>query len=592
MASPTVTLFLTLLTLLTTYHYLIHPLLISPLRKIPPAHWTCPISPLWILHTRRSRNNNENTTIHALHQRLGPLVRLGPNEISVNSVDGGVRTIYGGGGGSGFEKGAWYAVFHNYGKPNIFSSLRRADHSARKRVLSNVYARSAIQASAALHGIARDILCGRMLPRLVVGTGSRKAGGVNGEGVVVVVVVEAYAELFSGVAMDLITGYCFGLGQASNFTQDPGRCRAWVQDYKARQAYMFWPQEMPRLTAFLGAVGLKRWLLVPRWVDVANEKIAAWVLGLCDAAEAVYCDREKVVEARDRATVYNQLRGVINKSKGRDPDSSSSSSSYSSSPLGADERLEIASELLDQVLAGFDTTGITMTYLAWQLSKPENRGIQRALREELRANGATYRMATTADDDNEDDDGKDKATAQGSCPDFKTLDGLPLLHAVVMESLRLHAAIPGCQPRITPQGASLGPPGEAWSVQGLPANVRVNSYAYTLHLNADVFPQPERWDPYRWLGGDGEVERGGGGEKARWFWAFGSGGRMCIGSHLAMIDMKSIVAAIWGNFETGIVDDAGMIPKGGYTCEPLGSPEGNYLLLSFEPVEEEEGVAS
>lgn len=534
MTSPIFAVALFLLSILATYRYLLHPILISPLRKIPPAHWSAPISPLWILYTRRRRN--ENTTIHALHQQLGPLVRLGPDEVSVNCVDGGIRTVYGG----GYEKGAWYAVFNNYGKDNIFSSLRHAPHSARKRMLSNVYAKSTVQSSAALHGVTEVLLCHRMLPRLCDAQGEA---------------VEAY-ELFSGVAMDAITGYCFGLRQASNFLEDSVRCKRWVIDYKARQDYMFWPQEMPGLTAFAKACGLRHWL-VPKWVDVANENIASWVLSLCDKAEEAHGQRNSV-DARDRATVFNQLRSMIKKSNGDKIDS----------PLTSDERLEIASELLDEVLAGFDTTGITMTYLAWQLSKPENKEIQRALQTELRENQATYHPAT--------DEG-----SVADCPDFKTLDSLPMLHAIVMESLRLHAAIPGCQPRITPQDAEIGPPGS--SIKGLPANVRVNSYGYSLHLNEEVFPQPHEWQPRRWLDAHGEID--GGGDKARWFWGFSSGGRMCIGSNLAMIDMKSIVAAIWGNFETSIVDDSGMIPKGGYTCEPLGSPEGNYLLLNFKPLQ-------
>lgn len=537
MASPIFIVTIALLFILATYRYLVYPIFVSPLSKIPPAHWSAPISPFWILYTRRRRN--ENVTIHALHQRLGPLVRLGPNEISVNCVDGGIRTIYGG----SYEKGDWYAVYKNYGTNNIFSSLHHGPHSARKRMLSNVYAKSTIQSSTAFHEITEVLLCHRMLPRLYETSGKA---------------VEAY-EVFSGVAMDAITGYCFGLSQSSNFIEDSEHCKRWVVDYKARQAFIFWPQEVPGLTAFAKAWGVRHWL-VPKWVDVANDNIASWVLSLCDRAEEAHADRDRV-DARDRATVFNQLRSMIKKSKGDKPDS----------PLTTDGRLEIASELLDEVLAGFDTTGITMTYLAWQLSKPENKEIQQALQKELRDNQAMYHPAT------------DDASAADS-PDFKTLDSLPMLHAIVMESLRLHAAIPGCQPRITPEGAEVGPPGS--SVEGLPANVRVNTYAYTLHLNDDVFPQPGKWDPRRWLDAQGEID--GGGEKARWFWAFGSGGRMCIGSNLAMIDMKSIVAAIWGNFETSIVDDAGMIPKGGYTCEPLGSPEGNYLLLNFQPLQEGE----
>ena len=79
----------------------------SPLGRIPPAHWSVAWSSLWILWIRYARR--ENRTIHAAHQRLGPVVRLAPNEISVNDLDG-IRTIYTG----GWEKHPWYLLFRNY----------------------------------------------------------------------------------------------------------------------------------------------------------------------------------------------------------------------------------------------------------------------------------------------------------------------------------------------------------------------------------------------------------------------------------------------------------------------------------------------
>lgn len=96
--------------LFALYKGLIYPVFLSPLAKIPNAHWTAPISPAWILWTRlRGRNNR---TIHAAHERLGPIVRLAPSEISVNCVDGGIKTVYTG----GFEKHEWYPrVFGSFG---------------------------------------------------------------------------------------------------------------------------------------------------------------------------------------------------------------------------------------------------------------------------------------------------------------------------------------------------------------------------------------------------------------------------------------------------------------------------------------------
>lgn len=98
-----------LLILAAIYKLLVYPALISPLSKVPNAHWSAPFSSAWILWVRF--NSRENREIHGAHLEKGRIVRLGPNEISVNCVDGGIRNVYGG----GFEKGNWYSIFDNYG---------------------------------------------------------------------------------------------------------------------------------------------------------------------------------------------------------------------------------------------------------------------------------------------------------------------------------------------------------------------------------------------------------------------------------------------------------------------------------------------
>lgn len=91
------------------YKYFLQPALFSSLSKIPSAHFTASFSPAWILWVRYRWK--ENQAIHAAHQKHGPIVRLGPSEVSVNCVDGGIRTVYGG----GFEKAKWYSnLFTNY----------------------------------------------------------------------------------------------------------------------------------------------------------------------------------------------------------------------------------------------------------------------------------------------------------------------------------------------------------------------------------------------------------------------------------------------------------------------------------------------
>jgi hypothetical protein len=94
--------------LLVLYKFIIYPTFISPLSKVPNAHWTAGISPLWILWTRYKCS--ENRSLHDAHLKLGPVIRVAPNELSVNDL-GSLRTVYAG----GFEKGEWYSIFDNYG---------------------------------------------------------------------------------------------------------------------------------------------------------------------------------------------------------------------------------------------------------------------------------------------------------------------------------------------------------------------------------------------------------------------------------------------------------------------------------------------
>lgn len=98
------------LVLLVIYRFIIQPAFLSPLAKIPAANWTAHFSSLWINWIRLT--NTENRTIYELHRDKGPIVRTGPNELSVNCYKEGLQTIYGG----GFPKTKFYKNrFTNYG---------------------------------------------------------------------------------------------------------------------------------------------------------------------------------------------------------------------------------------------------------------------------------------------------------------------------------------------------------------------------------------------------------------------------------------------------------------------------------------------
>lgn len=93
---------------IAAYHFVLRPAIFSPLAKIPSVHWSAPFSSIWILCARH--NSSENRLLHNAHQRLGPVIRTGPAQISIDGADN-VKIVYQG----GFDKDTWYSVFDNYG---------------------------------------------------------------------------------------------------------------------------------------------------------------------------------------------------------------------------------------------------------------------------------------------------------------------------------------------------------------------------------------------------------------------------------------------------------------------------------------------
>ncbi|PCH40542.1 cytochrome P450 [Wolfiporia cocos MD-104 SS10] len=178
------------------------------------------------------------------------------------------------------------------------------------------------------------------------------------------------------------------------------------------------------------------------------------------------------------------------------------------------ETKSIASELLDHAIAGIDTTGDGLCFLLHHLSLPASAGIQEALRAEL--------------------------AESASVP----LDELPYLDAVVKEGLRCFSPIPMSLPRRVPKG------GRTIAGAYVPEDTIVSCQAYTLHrLDASVFPDPEEFRPERWLKEEGALERN------QLFFAFSTGGRGCIGKHLALLEMKMLLREVYSNCRTRVAGE-------------------------------------
>lgn len=372
----------------------------------------------------------------------------------------------------------------------MFSMTLTKPHSNRKRMISNIYSKTYLQSSPHLAAISHTMLSTRFFPTIQDAAETSTSVEVH--------------DMNNGWTMDFMSAYQFGLPSSTNFSVNPERRKHLLHVYHSRRPWEFHSSEIPNLTRWCNKLGIP---IVPKAVADANDELEVWGLSMCDSAD-MYLGPG--VPSGAEPTVYKQLKTSMMKANS----TSSSKPSDPESPTNGitpAQRLEIACEMLDHLGAGHETSAIALTYLYYEMSRRPS--LQAALRTELLTLSPPILHPS-------------KNNTNLDLPHPKQIDSLPLLNAILQETLRLHAPIPGNQPRVTPPNATL------CGYTNLPANVRVNASAYSLHRNADVFPQPLEWRPERWLenGPESEARK----EMDRWFWAFGSGGRMCVGSNLAL----------------------------------------------------------
>ncbi len=127
----------------------------------------------------------------------------------------------------------------------------------------------------------------------------------------------------------------------------------------------------------------------------------------------------------------------------------------------------------------------------------------------------------------------------GRVPTYDQLDRLPWLDAVIRESLRLFPPIP-MTVRVAACPLQLGP---IW----LNSGDRIFTSQYITHRLAEVFVQPLRFQPQRWM----EQETPGPYE----YFPFGAGPRICPGYTLAMTILKLTLAVILCRWQIAVLPD-------------------------------------
>ncbi len=164
---------------------------------------------------------------------------------------------------------------------------------------------------------------------------------------------------------------------------------------------------------------------------------------------------------------------------------------------------ELHDEMLTLLFAGHETTGIALAWaIYWILRNPS----------------CLTRLLAEID-------------AAGEHPEPEVLARLPYLEAVVQETLRLYPIAPDV-PRKLARPLVLGD-------YTVPAGIGVDVGIALLHTRPDLYPEPDRFNPQRFLDRKFSPFE---------YMPFGGGARRCLGAAFATYEMKIVLATLLGQY--------------------------------------------
>lgn len=183
--------------------------------------------------------------------------------------------------------------------------------------------------------------------------------------------------------------------------------------------------------------------------------------------------------------------------------------------------MQIVSYLMINMIAGADTTGITLNaVLYFSLKHPH---VWQRLSAEIPAHDPTSGATVVS---------------------YKSAKESPYLDAVVREAMRCHPSVSMLLERYVPKSGLILPDGRF-----VPAGSIVGMNPYILGRNASVWGEDaEVFRPERWLRDETRETEDAFQERLRSMnnadFAFGGGSRICIGKHLGLLEVYKVIATL------------------------------------------------
>ncbi|KAI1357359.1 cytochrome P450 [Xylaria arbuscula] len=417
--------------------YYIYPYLVTygHFRGIP-APFPAQFTNWWLLYA--CRRGKRYLIVDEVHRKLGPVVRIQPNHISI-ADDEAIPIIYG--HGNGFLKSEFYDAFVSI-KRGLFNTRDRAEHTRKRKMVSHTFAPKSI--------LQFEPYIAENLELFVNRWDELAQKSPRGDKTAHVDCLKWFNYVAFDTIGDLAFGAPFGMLKAG---ADIAEVRASVNAPPIYAPAVEILNRRGEVSATLGCYpSIKPYA---KWLPDAffSQGLAA-VENLAGIAIA------RVKDRLDNPPDINRTDLLARLQEGRDE---------KGEPLGFQE---LTAEALTQLIAGSDTTSNTSCALLYYAAKTP--GVIRKLQEELDAAIP------------------DRST---NVPDYESVRNLPYLEAVINETMRIHSTSGIGLPRQIPEGSQ----GITLHGHYFPAGTVLSVPTYTIHHSKEIWgPDADEFRPERW----------------------------------------------------------------------------------------------
>jgi benzoate 4-monooxygenase len=507
--------------LLAVLYIYAHFVRFSALRGIP-APFPAQFTNLWLLSV--CRRGNRYSTVDKVHKKLGKVVRIQPNHVSI-ADEAAINTIYGHGNGflksyvlgshqesqiAHFRTDTIYSEFYDAFvsiRRGLFNTRDRAEHTRKRKLVSHTFSPKSVgQFEPYMHANLKLFI--EQLDSLIQKSDKHNEKGQK----------EAHIDClpwFNYLAFDIIGDLAFGapFGMLSTGV-DLAEIRESPESPPIYASAIDILNRRGEVSATLGCFPQLKpyahWLPDPFFTKGLNA--VQNLAGIAIARVKSRIENPPDIERKDLLSRLQEGKDETGERLGRE---------------------ELTAEALTQLIAGSDTTSNSSCALLNYLCR--NPRVLEKLQAEL-----------------------DEAIPDGTdVPDHEMVRDLPYLSNVINETLRHHSTSGIGLPRQIPPGS----PGVTIHDHFFPAGTVLSVPTYTLHHSTEIWgPDAEEFRPERWNGMTQQQKDA--------FIPFSHGPRSCVGRNVAEMEMK-LIAATWARRYAVKARQGPMETREGFLRKPL-----------------------